>query len=66
MFKVTLEFATLALIVALCLVIALALMLKSLFPYLVIGLIVYFLYRHNNKDKPHCPMCEVKDKVNHL
>jgi len=62
MIKMTLEFAVLVALVSLALIIALALILKTLFPVLIIG-VVYFLYKHNKKDKPQCPECEVRQKV---
>jgi len=66
MIKVTLEFVVLLFFVSICLIIALALVLKSLFPVILLGTIVYLLYRHNTKGKDKCPECEVRDKVNHL
>ena len=67
MIRIGSDLVVLAFIVALCVMIALVLMLKTILPWLIIGGIGWLLYKHYDKTKPNhtCPECEIRNKVDH-
>ena len=66
MIRVGSDLVVLAFIVALCLMIAIVLMLKTLMPLLIIGGIGWYYYKHQQPKKDNtCPECEIRNKVDH-